>query len=115
MNDNDELKELQDADAWEFDDDAPQTTPARKARAVVSVAFPRDDYEVVEEYAAQHGLKISELIRQATLIYVSSVAPLIASARIAFSTGGPDKLTAYFSEIPQVTVGGFASFEAISA
>ncbi len=60
-----ELEELQNPDSWE---DAGTVRPAaRSPRAVVSVAFSREDFEDVAGYAKLHGMKISELIRRAVL------------------------------------------------
>lgn len=62
----DELEELQDPEAWE-DMDEPAQPATKPARAVVSVAFARDDFETVVEAAKQRGMKTSEFIRQAAL------------------------------------------------
>lgn len=61
-----ELNELQSAEAWEDTDEAVQ--PATKApRAVVSVAFSREDFERIVELAKQSGMKTSEFIRLAAM------------------------------------------------
>ena len=64
-----ELEELQSAESWEGTDQTVQTVqPSSKfARAIVSVAFSREDFETVAEYARQHGMKTSEFIRLAAL------------------------------------------------
>jgi len=63
--DEQELKELQDEESW---DDEGEVRPAVKPqRAVVSVAFSRDDFERVATYARRHGMKTSEFIRRAAL------------------------------------------------
>lgn len=60
-----ELAELQNPDNWE---DAGTVRPAVKSpRAVVSVAFSREDFEAVAAYAERHGMKLSEFIRRAAL------------------------------------------------
>lgn len=62
----DELEEMQNPDTWE--DSEEQVEPATKpARAVVSVAFARDDFETVVEAANRRGMKTSEFIREAAL------------------------------------------------
>lgn len=61
-----ELEELQNPEAWE-DMDEPAQPATKSARAVVSVAFARDDFETVVAAAKQHGMKTSEFIRQAAL------------------------------------------------
>ena len=64
--DEEELEELQNAGSWEEDGAIAQ--PAGKApRAIVSVAFPREDFERVTAQAKLAGMKTSEFIRQAAL------------------------------------------------
>ena len=59
-------KELQDPGTWDFE--GAETHPARKnARAIVSVAFSREDFELVCSAAEKRGVKLSALIRAATL------------------------------------------------
>lgn len=61
-----ELQELQDAGSWEEPGEV--VLPAAKPpRAVVSVAFSRDDFETIADHAKKHGMKISEFIRHAAL------------------------------------------------
>jgi hypothetical protein len=66
-----ELEELQNPETWEDIDETVQPT-TKPARAVVSVAFARDDFETVVEAAKQRGMKTSEFIRQAALEKTSS-------------------------------------------
>jgi len=64
-----ELQELQDPESW---DDESQVLPSAKPRrAVVSVPFPREDFERVVEHAQNEGMKTSEFIRQAVLAHLS--------------------------------------------
>ena len=59
-------KELQDPGTWDFA--GAETHPGRKAaRAIVSVAFSREDFELVCSAAEKRGVKLSALIRSATL------------------------------------------------
>ena len=59
-------KELQDPGTWDFE--SAETHPGRKAaRAIVSVAFSREDFELVCSAAEKRGVKLSALIRAATL------------------------------------------------
>lgn len=61
-----ELEELQDAGSWE--EAGAITQPTGKApRAIVSVAFPREDFERVAAQAQLAGMKTSEFIRQAAM------------------------------------------------
>lgn len=65
-----ELAELQDEESW---DDEGDVRPAVKPqRAVVSVAFGRDDFERVATHARRHGMKTSEFIRRAALSQMTS-------------------------------------------
>jgi hypothetical protein len=66
MSDEEILRELQDPETW--DTAAGEILPpVKSARAVVSVAFPRDDFARVSEYAQRQGMKTSEFIRAAAL------------------------------------------------
>ena len=61
-------KELENPDNWDFN--AVKVHPAVKsARAIVSVAFSREDYELVSLCAESSGQRISEFIREAALEY----------------------------------------------
>ena len=61
-----EEKDLQDPGTWDFGH-AVVSPGTRKARAVVSVAFARDDFEQVASAARQSDMKTSEFIRGAAL------------------------------------------------
>lgn len=75
-----ELAELQDPNTWE---DVGEVRPAvRSPRAIVSVAFSRDDFIAVAEYAERHGMKTSEFIRRATL---ERLAPIEREAIVSVS------------------------------
>lgn len=67
--DEKELQELQDPDNWEtIENDVRE--PSRPRRSVVSVSFPRNDFERVVERAQEQGMKTSEYIRCAVLAQV---------------------------------------------
>ncbi len=59
-------QELQNPDNWDFER-AHRTSGMRAARAVVSVAFSREDFERVAGCAEQLGMRTSEFIREAAL------------------------------------------------
>jgi hypothetical protein len=61
-----ELQELQDPVTWEADTDD-RRPPVKSPRAVVSVAFSRDDLEQVASAARESGMRTSEFIRNAAL------------------------------------------------
>ena len=64
--DEQELQELQDPEDW--DDEHDEILPPAKApRAVVSVAFPRQDFARVAERARRQGMTTAEFIREAVL------------------------------------------------
>ena len=61
-----ERKELQSSESWDWE--RAESRPARKKpRAVVSVAFNRDDFETVAAFAERAGMKLSEFIRSAAM------------------------------------------------
>ena len=66
----DEEKELHDPETWE-DGEEQEPRPGRAPRAIVSVAFSRDDFERVADFAQSNNMKISEMIRNAALERVS--------------------------------------------
>jgi len=61
-----EKKEPQDSKTWDWDR-AETHAGRKKPRAVVSVAFNRDDFETVALYAERTHMKVSEFIRSAAL------------------------------------------------
>lgn len=63
---NNDHEELQRRDQWE-EDDGEVHEPAKTRRAVVSVAFSREDFERVAECARGLGMKTSEFIRETAL------------------------------------------------
>lgn len=64
--DDKELRDLQEPGSWD-DDRAERRSGLKTARAVVSVAFARQDFERVSEAARVSGMRTSEFIRQAAL------------------------------------------------
>ena len=63
---NDELEELEHSDAWDFDR-AERRPAVKNARAVLSVAFPRPDYDRVTRCVDQLHMRTSEFVREAAL------------------------------------------------
>jgi hypothetical protein len=101
--DEPERLEMQDPASWEFVANEKYERP-RKARAVVSVAFSRDDFEDVERYAMRHRMRVSEFIRGAALdrLHAAERASSIGSV----SAGGTADVTAYFGIVPSTTRAG---------
>jgi hypothetical protein len=61
-----EREELQNPESWDWE--RAESRPGRKKpRAVVSVAFNRDDFETVAAFAERAGMKLSEFIRSAAI------------------------------------------------
>jgi hypothetical protein len=61
-----ERKELQSPESWAWER-AESRPPRKRPRAVVSVAFNRDDFETVAAFAERAGMKVSEFIRSAAI------------------------------------------------
>lgn len=89
---DEDFDQLQDPANWEPEDGDGIRQPAKSARAIVSVAFSRDDFDDVVDYAATHGMKTSEFIRKATLAYAKAGRTTLGrmhSASGAFRTDYP--------------------------
>ena len=72
MSEDKEL-DLQDESTWDYD--RAEIRPASKSnRVVVSVAFARQDFQRVGEYAESVNMKTSEFIRTAALAKISKPA-----------------------------------------
>lgn len=61
-----ERRDLEDPDNWDFEN-AEEALPIKSPRAVVSVSFPRADFETVVRAARAAGERTSEFIRAAAL------------------------------------------------
>ena len=60
------IDDLQDPKQWDYEK-AERRPGVKSARAVVSVAFSRQDFERVAASAAERGKRTSEFIREAAL------------------------------------------------
>lgn len=103
-----EFEELQEPGNWDFQR-AEKRPGVRKPRAVVSVAFSREDFERVSQYAENVGTKTSEFIREAALARVASQG---ARGTIVLASGGFQSII-YAQELPAVTTvsGGITFLE----
>ena len=63
---DEELDDLQNPENWDWDT-AERRPGSASARAIVSVAFARQDFDLVSEAAQRSGMKTSEFIRTAAL------------------------------------------------
>lgn len=61
-----DLDEMQDPSSWDFER-AERRPGVQSPRAVVSVAFARDDFERIARAAEELGKRTSEFIREAAL------------------------------------------------
>ena len=77
--DSEQLRALESAEEWDFEH-ASKRPGVKGRRAVVSVAFPRDEFEVVDEGAERSGEKLSEFIRKAALNRASRHSAIAATA-----------------------------------
>ena len=68
-------EELRDESKWDFENAEQLPPPTRKARAIVSVAFPGADFDYVSEAARNADMKVSHFIRAAALEKASAVTP----------------------------------------
>ena len=59
-------KELHDPESWDWEH-AQSRAGRKKPRAVVSVAFSRNDFETVARFAERARMRVSEFIRSAAL------------------------------------------------
>ena len=88
---------LERAEEWNWDRSSSRAA-VKRPRAVVSVAFSRDDFERLDEYADRHGLTLSELIRDAALSRIGEVPTLQVvdseEGRSVLVAGAPQPRTA---------------------
>ena len=69
-------EELQDESTWDMENVEEQLpTPERKARAVVSVAFPAEDIGIVSAAARNADMKLSAFIRDAAVERANALTP----------------------------------------
>ncbi len=87
MRDDHEDQELQDMSQWDHER-AEERAPVKGARAVVSVAFAREDFSRVTECAQREGMRTSEFIRQAALDRVAQHGQAARVLSITDSQGG---------------------------
>ena len=93
-----ELQELEDPNTWDLEN-AEIMPPVRNPRAVVSVSFPRGDFELVSECAEKHGMKTSEFIRKAAIKEASERST--ASITVAGAAVGMLLVTSGLAEATQ--------------
>ena len=80
-------KALQDEATWDFSQET--VSPGiKKARAVVSVAFAREDFGQVSNAARQSNMKTSEFIRNAALAQAKAITYLTSFGWSGISGGG---------------------------
>lgn len=81
-------EELQDESMWDGEN-AQQLPPAeRKARAIVSVAFPGEDFDFVSATARTVGMKLSHFIREAAIEKAATIVLTVAFDAVPTTTQG---------------------------
>ncbi len=70
-------EELRDESMWDFENAKQLPPPERKARAIVSVAFPGADFDYVSKAARNADMKVSHFIRAAALEKASAATPTL--------------------------------------
>lgn len=99
--------ELEHESNWDYEQ--PEThEPVKNARAVVSVSFPREDFERVASAAQQQRMKTSEFIREAALErtrqITRSTPTTITTSQGGFLQGGYTAIAAATSTIKRQDV-----------
>lgn len=113
--DSDE-QELEDVASWDWDN-AETREPVKSRRAVVTVNYPREDFERVAAAAQASGMKLSEYIRQASLRHTMTTGAVRVAAEITDDRGGfrPARGTTGNPIRPTVTITTNAHKEHVSA
>lgn len=70
-------EELRDESMWDFENAEQLPPPERKARAIVSVAFPGADFDYVSQAARNADMKLSHFIREAAIEKASAATPTV--------------------------------------
>jgi len=94
-------EELPDPETWDFEN-AVTLPPVKNPRAIVSVAFPGDDFDMVSDAADRLGMRLSEFIRRAAIDHARGApAPDVSGAPGAEIYAGrlPSKTNAHWSAI----------------
>ena len=78
-------KDLANPDDWDYESAERRPGLKNKARVVVSVAFSRDDFNLVTEHAAGAGKPVSTFIRDTVLDH--SEGRVVVPAEISGGTG----------------------------
>ncbi len=68
-------EELRDESMWDFENAEQLPPPERKARAIVSVAFPGADFDYVSQAARNADVRLSHFIREAAIEKASAATP----------------------------------------
>jgi hypothetical protein len=97
MMDDKEREELQNQESRDWE--RAESRPGRKKpRAVVSVAFNREDFEAVAAFAERAGMKLSQFIRSAAIGCAEGNIPVVFLTSGSADAGGGGLLS-----LPAVT------------
>ena len=76
MNERD-LSDLEIEDSWDFDE-AFVHPPSKTARAVVPVAFEREEFSRISAYARSHGITVTQCIHALVLRGIADIQSDVA-------------------------------------
>ena len=98
-----EEEELMDPESWD-DDSLVVRQPTKKPRAVVSVAFPSADFELVSAKAREQGVTVSGYIRRAERAKSLVTSVVWSATGSVFSAHGSPFPTTH-SDVPAESIG----------
>ncbi len=92
-------EELQDESKWDFENAEPlPPQAARKARAIVSVAFPGAAFDCISAAARNANMRLSQFIREAAMEKAATVTPTLYLNAVPTETQGFSSVTQKVSE-----------------
>ena len=94
-----DMSQLEQADNWDYEN-AERRPAVKKSRVIVSVAFPRADFERVAEYAERMAKRTSEFIREAAL----ERATLESAVTGFYWTSGSPGYVLFTNQLPPTTI-----------
>jgi hypothetical protein len=103
MNDKD-LKALENSENWDWEN-AETESGTKNRRAIVSVAFPREDFKKVAECARQIGVSVSAFIRHAAVDTAEKVSKGTQKSKLLPSEPGTYAIPSSVAPIVWVTTG----------
>ena len=105
--DDEELKELENPETWDWET-AEMRPPVKAGRTVVSVAFAREDFQLVAKFADRVGKRTSVFIREAAL---DKVKEQTGSATFHLTSGSQGAVIFLENLVPATALWGRVSRE----